>query len=338
MSARDGGNFAGNACYKCAKDLSAHRFIIHHQETYCIPCYETQFANTCVKCKTLIGTDSRDLTYKGKHWHEACFACSKCTVNLYEKPFALLDNQLHCSSCYDQYNAVFCEECKLCFQPGSTKYDFNGKHWHEECFRCLECQNLLGGEAFVPINDSPVCMQCYERNHAYKCFRCNEIVSSGGVWYRDQPWHGLCFRCEHCDRGLAQEKFKTTNDKPYCIDCTLKLFAKKCVECKEPIGDPHVETKFVSFDDKHWHADCFKCMQCQTNLVGNSFAKRDTNLLCKDCVTKDTESQTKTTSSSKSKSKSKSSGGGSYVFKVDLTDFSDKETSTIKATSVKSTM
>ena len=35
------------------------------------------FANNCDECGKIIGIDSKDLSYKEKHWHEACFLCNK---------------------------------------------------------------------------------------------------------------------------------------------------------------------------------------------------------------------------------------------------------------------
>ena len=42
-----------------------------------LQCYENVFANNCDECGKIIGIDSKDLSYKEKHWHEACFLCNK---------------------------------------------------------------------------------------------------------------------------------------------------------------------------------------------------------------------------------------------------------------------
>ena len=54
---------------------------------YCIKCYENVFANNCDECGKIIGIDSKDLSYKEKHWHEACFLCNKCRTSLVDKQF-----------------------------------------------------------------------------------------------------------------------------------------------------------------------------------------------------------------------------------------------------------
>ena len=55
------------------------RLVINHV----LQCYENVFANNCDECGKIIGIDSKDLSYKEKHWHEACFLCNKVdTVRL----------------------------------------------------------------------------------------------------------------------------------------------------------------------------------------------------------------------------------------------------------------
>ena len=42
-------------------------------------------------------------------------------------------------------------------------------------------------------------------------------------------------------------------------------------------------TKFVSFEDRQWHSDCFKCCQCKVSLVGQGFLIDGADILCPDC-------------------------------------------------------
>ena len=42
-------------------------------------------------------------------------------------------------------------------------------------------------------------------------------------------------------------------------------------------------TKFVSFEDRHWHSDCFVCSQCRVSLVGKGFLLEEDNILCAGC-------------------------------------------------------
>ena len=46
-------------------------------------------------------------------------------------------------------------------------------------------------------------------------------------------------------------------------------------------------TKFISFEEKHWHSDCFNCYTCSVSLVGKGFltdfSEGVTSVMCPDC-------------------------------------------------------
>ena len=62
-----------------------------------------------------------------------------------------------------------------------------------------------------------------------------QIITSGGVTYKNEPWHRDCFTCSHCSQSLAGQRFTSRDDKPYCADCFGELFAKRCTACTKPI-------------------------------------------------------------------------------------------------------
>lgn len=61
-------------------------------------------------------------------------------------------------------------------------------------------------------------------------------ITTGGVNYRDQPWHKECFVCIGCKQQLAGQRFTSRDDFAYCLDCFCNLFAKKCASCTTPIS------------------------------------------------------------------------------------------------------
>lgn len=125
---------------------------------------------------------------------------------------------------------------------------------------------------------------------------------SSGVTFRNEPWHRECFGCTNCNRSLAGQRFAThdanqkettttansNGNKPshnaYCIDCYGQLFAKKCFACEKgifAIGG----TRFVSFEDRSWHNECFVCFECQGSLIGKGFISDGPDIiLCGDCA------------------------------------------------------
>lgn len=62
-----------------------------------------------------------------------------------------------------------------------------------------------------------------------------QIITSGGVTYKNEPWHRECFTCSNCSTSLAGQRFTSRDEKPYCGDCFGELFAKRCTSCVKPI-------------------------------------------------------------------------------------------------------
>lgn len=54
--------------------------------------------------------------------------------------------------------------------------------------------------------------------------------------FRDAAFHRECFLCTKCNAELAHVKFATKDDNPYCPECYVKLFAKICEKCNQPIA------------------------------------------------------------------------------------------------------
>ncbi|CAL8073071.1 unnamed protein product [Calicophoron daubneyi] len=270
------------ACRSCDASLTGQRYILRDDEPHCLACYEAKFANTCEQCKEKIGCDSKDLSFKERHWHEKCFKCSACGTSLADRPFATKDDQLYCSDCYDERFAARCDGCHGVFKAGMRKYEYRGQQWHEECFLCAECKQPIGAKSFIPRDNQVICVPCYEAKYAQRCTKCGEVIRRGGVTYKGNPWHKECFTCTHCGKQLAGLKFTSKDEQPYCADCYGELFAKKCTKCGKPITG-FGGCKFISFEDRHWHSECFLCSKCGCNLVGRGFLTCDDQIMCSDC-------------------------------------------------------
>ncbi|XP_063719845.1 four and a half LIM domains protein 2-like isoform X2 [Symsagittifera roscoffensis] len=272
-------------CWNCNESLSGQRYIIRDENSYCIKCYEELFANTCEACGQKIGTDSKDLSYKDKHWHERCFKCSNCDVSLVDRLFGSRNDALFCDNCYDEKFGAKCDGCGAVFKAGMKKLEWNGQQWHEECFKCTNCSTVIGCNSFMPKDNQPYCIQCFNDLFAPKCKACAQPIMTGGVLYRNEPYHRDCFGCTNCKNNLVGQKFTSRDNKPYCADCFGELFAKRCTACNKPITGIG-GTKFISFDGRHWHNECFNCdgPNCGENLVGKGFITDQQEILCPNCA------------------------------------------------------
>jgi len=272
-------------CHHCDDSLAGHRYVLRDDHPYCIKCYENVFANNCDECGKIIGIDSKDLSYKEKHWHEACFLCNKCRTSLVDKQFGSKADRIYCGPCYDAQFATRCDGCGDVFKAGMKKMEYKTRQWHEKCFVCCTCKNPIGTKSFIPKEHDIYCAKCYEEKFATKCIKCSKVITQGGVTYRNDPWHRECFTCTHCQKSLAGQRFTSRDDKPYCADCFGELFSKRCTACSKPITGIG-GTRFISFEGRHWHNDCFICSSCKSSMVGKGFITDGEDIICPECAKK----------------------------------------------------
>ncbi|XP_046391968.1 four and a half LIM domains protein 2 isoform X5 [Ischnura elegans] len=270
-------------CWQCDESLTGQRYVLRDDHPYCVRCYESVFANLCEQCNKTIGIDSKDLSYKDKHWHEACFLCTKCRVSLVDKQFGSKADKIYCGNCYDAQFASRCDGCGEIFRAGTKKMEYKTRQWHEKCFCCCVCKTAIGTKSFIPREQEIYCATCYEEKFATRCVKCNKIITTGGVTYKNEPWHRECFTCTHCNTSLAGQRFTSRDEKPYCAECFGELFAKRCVACSRPITGIG-GTRFISFEDRHWHNDCFICASCKSSLVGRGFITDGEDIICPECA------------------------------------------------------
>lgn len=270
-------------CWHCDKSLTGKRYVLKDGHAYCHQCFEAHFANSCLDCGRIIGIDCKEVSYQSMHWHEDCFLCSSCQKSLIGVPFGPKENKLFCGDCYNSNFASKCFECSEIFIPGAKKMEYKNKKWHEKCFCCAVCKKVIGTKCFIPKDQEIYCVTCYEDKFVTKCKKCNKIIISGGVTYKNDPWHKECFTCTNCNTSLAGQRFTSRESKPYCAECFGEMFAKRCFSCKKPIVGIG-STRFISFEDRHWHNDCFICAACDTSLVGRGFITDGEEIICPECV------------------------------------------------------
>ncbi|KAJ7406019.1 Four and a half LIM domain protein 5 [Willisornis vidua] len=235
-------------CHFCLQSLRGRKYALRDENAYCVPCYDSLYANSCEDCKKPIQCSSKDLAYKGRHWHEECFKCAKCSSSLVEKPFAAKDEVLLCTECYsDEYSS-----------------------------KCFHCQKTIMPVYIHVAGFAP------ESRSLNPCSKCPKVITSGGVAYHDQPWHKECFVCAGCKTQLYGQSFISKDEYPYCVDCFSKFYAKKCATCKKPVTALG-STKYISFEERQWHGECFNCAKCSVSLVGQEFLTRQDDILCHEC-------------------------------------------------------
>ncbi|CAD5118135.1 unnamed protein product [Dimorphilus gyrociliatus] len=242
-------------CNACSKSFNGGQYILKNNKKICTSCFNEKLANICEKCQKKIEIGNKDLSYNNRHWHEACFECADCRASLTQIPFAEKDSSVYCERCYDEKFASKCDECKNAFRGGNLKYIVKGRQLHERCFLCSKCQVPIRANAFVPVEERIICIECYEANLAPKCVNCQKPISTKGLEESGKSYHHECFQCSNCSMQLDVKRFSTRGEKLYCPQCFENLFGIKCEECQKILSPGKI---FVSYNDKYWHKGCWK--------------------------------------------------------------------------------
>jgi LIM domain-containing protein 2 len=147
-------------CKVCRQPIGVKTFIPRDQEAVCVPCYEEQYAQRCIKCNGVINKGG--ITYKGTPWHRECFTCNGCNKVLVGEKFTSRDEKPYCGDCFAER---FAKKCIRCTKPitglGSTKFiSFDERHWHNDCFQCYKCNASLVGRGFIVSGSDVLCPDC----------------------------------------------------------------------------------------------------------------------------------------------------------------------------------
>lgn len=101
---------------------------------------------------------------------------------------------------------------------------------------------LLSPFFLPPTHKNLIALPLYQRYKAatLKKTLCltshKQAITSGGVTYREQPWHKECFVCTGCKKQLSGQRFTSRDEFAYCLSCFCNLYAKKCAGCTNPIS------------------------------------------------------------------------------------------------------
>lgn len=83
-----------------------------------------------------------------------------------------------------------------------------------------------------------------------------------------------------CSQPLAGKPFTKHEGNNICQDCYRNNYAKRCAACEKLIEG---SVKFVAYDEKFFHRDCFVCAKCGIPLAGEKFRVVDGEKICIKC-------------------------------------------------------
>ncbi|KAH8394883.1 hypothetical protein KR222_008461 [Zaprionus bogoriensis] len=161
-------------------------------------------------------------------WHPACFKCHTCRELLADLVYFFHHGQVYCGR--DLAIKLKIPRCKACDELIFTKEytAAEGATYHIKHFCCLQCDEPLAGQQYIPDEKSnmPLCLQCYDKFYAGTCKRCQLPIGPAdqGVAWGDIHWHGECFVCAgaQCAKSLIGGRFCVKQDLPFCSPACVR--------------------------------------------------------------------------------------------------------------------
>ncbi|XP_065199638.1 testin isoform X2 [Planococcus citri] len=161
-------------------------------------------------------------------WHPQCFVCVNCKELLVDLVYFFHKGEVYCGRHYaEELKIPRCFACdELIFLKEYTVAE--GQSFHVKHFCCFECDIPLGGMQYVPKDNHPVCLSCYEIKYGKKCNYCDKMIKAGDsrVGWKELSWHAAagCFKCIQCSKSLLGGKFMVKDNKPLCSkECAMKM-------------------------------------------------------------------------------------------------------------------
>lgn len=224
----------------------------------------------CCRCKGLVkcsDTTSPHVNASGRYYHETCFSCKVCDVQLQYSTSFLVNGDYVCSK--HNQEKFECNKCKK--DISNERVDAFGVAFHPECFVCTAkgCDKPLADAPFRSKMMDPYCMEHFEKlfpddaatldkmnSKLPKCSLCtepmNDFIESDG-----KKFHLKCFD----EWALTQE---TGSGMVCCI-------------CNKPANT------WTEANGKIFHPPCFKCKNCDAVITIETAKMRKKKFYCLPC-------------------------------------------------------
>ncbi|XP_060817296.1 testin isoform X1 [Bombus pascuorum] len=182
-----------------------------------------------------------------------------------------------------------CHKCEEGFHVGDVAVitdKAKNAVWHPGCFMCSMCNELLVDLVYFYYKNKLYCGRDLATLLGIpRCFACDELIFVREYTVAEgHNYHVKHFCCWDCDVPLAGKQYITENDRPLCLLCYQKTYAKTCNMCEKVIA---ADQQGVAVKDLNFHATeaCFRCYICNKNLLNGRFAVKEKKIFCsKECI------------------------------------------------------
>ncbi|KAF9133333.1 hypothetical protein BGW39_010037 [Mortierella sp. 14UC] len=152
-----------------------------------------------------------------------------------------------------------CGKCELQMQGSFVRA--LGATYHLDCFKCLDCEEIVASK-FFPITEPdgrqyPLCERDYFRRLNMVCHTCGEALRGSYITALDRKYHIEHFTCSVCPTVFGpQDSYYEHDGMVYCHYHYSLCYATKCAGCRTAILKQFVEINRNS-QDEHWHPECY---------------------------------------------------------------------------------
>jgi len=161
-------------CDNCGVDVSQQKYAYERGCLMCEPCIKSRVRTNCHKCVMVFEMDDTKLIVDGKEFHQKCFACLVCSLQL-DKIYGSKNGEYYCETCYVDKFGKKCAQCaKVILGEGLRVGE---ESYHNDCFTCSNCPNPLEQGSVHSIKGKPVCTACYENQFQETCSACKMQVT-----------------------------------------------------------------------------------------------------------------------------------------------------------------
>lgn len=160
--------------------------------------------------------------------------------------------------------------------------------WHPGCFVCTVCNELLADLVYFFYKGQLYCGRDLAAHlNIQRCFACDELIFTSMYTVAEgHTYHVKHFCCWDCDEPLAGKQYTSENDRPLCLPCYQKVYAKICGSCSQAIA---ADQQGVAIKNLDFHVDekCFCCFTCKKSLLNGKIGIKENKPFCsKECITK----------------------------------------------------